>query len=106
MYLKRLVLLISLLGLMVAGYFSWQIYGLLFNPNTNFEQSHVMVRIDKDDSFENIFNTLKPFLENPLSFKTVAKKRALTKYIQSGVFKIEKGMSNTEIIDVLTINHP
>ena len=106
MYFRKLLLLVSLIGLLILGFISYNIYGVIFTPNTNFEQSHVLVRINENDTFENIYTTVSPFLENPDSFKTMARKRALQKYAKPGVFKIEKGMSNNEIIDVLTKRKP
>ncbi|XLS30880.1 hypothetical protein ACJD0Z_08635 [Flavobacteriaceae bacterium M23B6Z8] len=102
MYFKKLVLLISILGLIVSGFISYQIYGTIFHPNTNFEQDHIMIRIAEDSSPEDIYNTITPFLEDPESFRLMAQKRALNKYVKSGLFRIEKGMSNNEIIDILT----
>jgi UPF0755 protein len=102
MYFKKLLLLASMIGLLIAGYISYQIYGVIFNPNTNFEQGHVLIRIQEEADLEKICNAVEPFLKNPESFRIMAKKRALHRYSRPGVFKIEKGMSNNEIIDVLT----
>ncbi|WP_340198425.1 hypothetical protein [Ascidiimonas sp. W6] len=102
MYFKRLLLLISIIGLIIAGFVSYNIHNIIFSPNTNFNQSHVMVRIHSDTSLEEIYLSISPFLKDVNSFKTMAQKRALGKYVKSGVFKIKKGMSNNDIIDVLT----
>ena len=106
MYFKKLLLLVSLIGLLILGFISYNIYGIIFSPNTNFEQSHVLIRINEKDTFDTMYTTVAPFLVNPDSFKTMARKRALQKYAKPGVYRIEKGMSNNEIIDVITKRKP
>lgn len=105
MYFKKLLLLVSLLGLLIAGIVSYNIYGIIFHPNTSFNQDHVMVRVSKDAVPEDIYKTMTPFLENPESFIILAQKKALSKNVKPGLYKIEKGMSNNEIIDVLILNN-
>lgn len=77
MYFKKLLLLISVIGLIFVGFVSFNIYNIIFSPNTNFQQSHVMVRIQQDSNLEEICLSISPFLKDANSFKTMAQKRAL-----------------------------
>lgn len=107
MYIKRILLIIALLGLVVMGAFSYYIYKTVLIPNTAFEQSKVEVFIPTNCSKEDFLELMQPLVKNIESLEVVAKKKSYIDNIRPGRYILNKDMSNMEIIDALrSKNHP
>lgn len=105
MYIKRILLIVVLLGLVGAAIFSYYIYNTIFSPNTAFSENEIMVYVPSDGSYRVVRNQLKDVLEDIESFDIIAQKKGYASNVKPGKFTIKKGMNNNEIINSLRTNN-
>ncbi|MEK6154341.1 endolytic transglycosylase MltG [Flavobacteriaceae bacterium 3-367] len=101
MYIKRILLIIVLLGLVAGGVFSYKVYTAVFSPNTNFNNDEAYIYIKSDANFEEVESLLSDRLKDVSTFRAVAGKKGYTANIKGGKYAIKKGMNNNEIINTL-----
>jgi len=101
MYIKKILLIIALLGLVALGIFSYIIYNKIYSPNTAFEDETTAVFIPTGANYESVLDSLKPILKDLDAFELVAKKMDFGPKLKAGKFVIEKNMNNYEIVKVL-----
>lgn len=101
MYIKRILLVIALIGLGVLGFFSYQIYATIFLPNTAFDADQKEIFVPTDAGFDTIRQQLKPALKNWDDFLNVAERKSYGNNIKAGRFVIERDMNNNEIVNTL-----
>lgn len=101
MYIKKILLVIALLGLIVLGGFSYYVYDVIFSPNTAFSEEQVDIYIPTNASYAQVREQLKPLLKDPADFDLVAGKKGYTQNIKAGRFILKKGMNNNEMINTL-----
>lgn len=99
MYIKRILLLVALIGLVVLGYFSYDIYTKIFSPNTSFEEDRVTIYIPSGATYATVQDSLRPYLQDLSSFDAVAQQKGYTP--RAGKYFIEKGMNNNAVINSL-----
>ncbi len=101
MYIKRILLIIVLAGLVAAGIFSYYIYKTVFLPNTAFENETAFVFVSSERSYADVRSQLKPLLNDIESFDKVAQKKGYVQNIRPGKYQIKKGMNNNDIVNSL-----
>jgi len=101
MYIKRIVLIVVLMGLLAAGIFAYLVYDALFAPNTRMEEEEAYVFIPTGAGFDEVCIRLEPFLEDMNTFKAVARKKHYAEHIKPGRYAVKKGMNNNEIVNSL-----
>lgn len=101
MYIKKILIAASIVGLVVLGGISIYIYTIIFSPNTAFETDTQSVYISSDNSIQEVVNQLNPLLKDTDNFITVAKKKGYAGNVKAGHFLLKKGMNNNEIINTL-----
>jgi len=101
MYRRKLLVIVSLLGVGVGLFFVFKFYQLFFWSNTQFENDSSFVFIDRDDTIDSLAVELSPLLLSTNRFLLAAKKKGYVQRIRSGKYNILKGMSNNEIINTL-----
>ncbi|MBK5191638.1 MAG: endolytic transglycosylase MltG [Flavobacteriaceae bacterium] len=101
MYIKKILLIIALLGLVALGIFSYIIYNNIFSPNTVFEDETTAVFIPTGANYERVLDSLKPILKDLDAFDLVAQKMDFASNVKSGKFVLEKNMNNYQIVKVL-----
>lgn len=107
MYIKRILLVASIIILIALGGFSYYIYQTIFGPNTKFNEAEKEVFIGSDDSYRDVYQQLKPLLKNPDGFHKVANKKKYSTNVKPGRYLIQKGMNNNELINTLrSANQP
>ena len=99
MYFKKIAIAIVLIGLIVAGIFSYYIYSVMLVPNTNFNSKEAYIFVSSDATFAEVRADLKPLLKNIETFETLAKQKKYVKNIKAGRFLITKGMTNNDIVN-------
>lgn len=97
--LKKITVLILLLGVVAGGLFVYNFYNVFFNPNTAFNNEKAFLFIPSDASFDDVVQQLSPLLKNIEDFKITANKKGYS--IKGGKYAIVKGMNNNEIINTL-----
>ncbi len=101
MYIKRILLVIVLAGVVAAGIFSYFIYKTVFLPNTGFENETAFVLVSSDRSYLEVRKQLLPLLKDIESFDKVAQKKGYVTNIKPGKYAIKKGMNNNDIVNSL-----
>jgi UPF0755 protein len=99
MYFKKIAIAIVLIGLIVAGIFSYYIYSVMLVPNTNFNSKEAYIFVSSDATFAEVRADLEPLLKNIETFETLAKQKKYVKNIKAGRFLITKGMTNNDIVN-------
>ncbi|WP_029034683.1 endolytic transglycosylase MltG [Salinimicrobium terrae] len=107
MYIKKILLIIALLGILGLAGFSWYIYDIIFSSNTAFSEETVEVYVPTGATYPQVLELLEPYLENEEEFEVVAQKKGYVDNIKAGRFILKKGMNNNEIINTLrSTNEP
>lgn len=101
MYIKRILLIIALLGLVGMGVFSYFVYNTILIPNTAFEQERAEVFIPTNTSKKEFLEIMEPIVKDVRTLELVADKKQYSNNIRPGRYIVEKDMSNMEIIDAL-----
>jgi len=105
MYIKKILVIIVLLGLVVCSVFTYYIYNAVFVSNTAFENEKATLFIASDASFSDVVDDITPLLKNVKTFVTVANKKKYAGNIKPGKYEIVKGMNNNDIINSLRVNN-
>jgi len=101
MYIKRILLLIALIGLLAGGFFAYYVYQAVFSPNTNFNTENVTIHIPTGTTYSGLRKLIHPLLKDTYSFDKIADKKGYAKNIKAGCYVLKRGLNNNEIIDVL-----
>lgn len=101
MYIKRILLIIVLLGAVAMGIFAWYVYDTAFSGNTAFNNAEAHVYIPTNATIDDVIDEVGPLLRDAKSFYIVAAQKKYTSNIKPGHFIISRGMTNNDIINVL-----
>ncbi len=101
MYIKKILLIIALAGLVVLGIFSYNIYNSIFSPNTAFKEDTRILYIPSGATYSQVRDSLQPLLKDFSSFDLVAQKKGYAANVRAGKYKLQKNMNNNEIVNVL-----
>ncbi len=99
MYFKKIVLAVALIGLAIAAYFAYFVYGAMFSPNTNFDQDKVIITIPSNSNYNQVRDILKPYLKDIDGFDALANRKKYAQNVKSGRYAIKKNMNNNDIIN-------
>ncbi len=99
MYIKKILWVVALIGLLVIGYFAYYIYSAMMVPNTAFNNDEAFIYVKSSDTYEDVREQLKPLLKDISKFDALAKQKKYVSNLKSGKFVIKKGMSNNDIIN-------
>lgn len=95
---KQLIILIISLLLIIGGVFAFNTYNKIYKPNTIKEG---FVYIKTNSTLKDVENELRPFLKRVKPFVWVANRKKYGNVIRAGKFKIPKGISNNDLINLL-----
>ncbi|GGZ50936.1 endolytic transglycosylase MltG [Mesonia mobilis] len=101
MYIKKIILIISLLGVVALGIFSYFIYDSIFSPNTKFTSATEEVFVETDEEYRDVIQQLRPLVKDIESFDAIARKKGYANNLKPGRFILKKGMNNNEMINTL-----
>jgi len=101
MYLKKILLLVAVLGLFLGGAFAFMVYRTFFSPNTAFENTQAFVFIPTGATYDEVRAQLQPLLADLDAFDAVARRKKYTANIRPGKFPVDRGMNNNEIVNAL-----
>ncbi|MCJ7468371.1 MAG: endolytic transglycosylase MltG [Maribacter sp.] len=101
MYIRKLLKLIVLMGLIAGGIMTYLVYRAIFAPNTKFDNDTAYVFVPTDSDFADVMITMAPLLDHVETFEQVAKRKGYPENIKPGKYRIIKGMSNNEIVNSL-----
>ncbi len=101
MYIKKILLIVVLLGAIAMGFFAYYVYKTAFSGNTAFNNNEAHVYIPTDAIITDVIDELEPLLKDTESFYAVANQKKYTYNIKPGHFIITKGMTNNDIVNTL-----
>lgn len=101
MYLKKIILIISIVGLVVLGFFSYFVYQAVLSPNTNFQEKEVVIYIPTGSDFKDVVHKLSPYLIDIKTFEKVSAQKKYINNIKAGKYILKKGSNNNDIINTL-----
>ena len=99
----RLSLLVVFVGLMVSVIIVFNKYQNVFSENVEIADGHTFFYIPTGSSYADVWEKLdeKNILVNKKSFQWVAEKKGYTENIKPGRYRIEDGMSNNGLVNML-----
>ncbi|MEW7279259.1 endolytic transglycosylase MltG [Aquimarina sp. 2201CG1-2-11] len=101
MYIKKILLAISLLGVVAGGIFAYYVYQAVFTPNTAFETDTVTLYIPTDATYTELIEEISPVVKDIYTFDKIARRKGYIDHIKSGRYILKKGLNNNEIINTL-----
>ncbi len=101
MYIKKILWIISIAGLVALGIFSYSIYNSIFSPNTKFNSNTATVYIPTGATYRTAIDSLKPLIDDLSSFDAVAQKKGYAANVKAGKYILRKGMNNNDLVNVL-----
>lgn len=105
MYIRKILLVVVLLGLVAAGAFAYLIYNALFVSNTSFKNDEAYIYIPTGTTYDELESMLLPLLTDMETFEAVAKRKKYADNIKPGKYVIKKGMNNNDIVNSLRSNN-
>lgn len=105
MYIKKILVIIALLGLVICGGFSYYVYTAVFVPNTAFNNEKATVFISSNATFSEVLTDLDPLLKDIETFKAVAHKKKYDINFKPGKYELIKGMNNNDLVNSLRVNN-
>ena len=103
MYIRRILLLTVVLGLIFMGSFAFYVYKVMFMSNTSFESDFVQIYIKTETTYDQLLNQVDPYLTRVDDFDVLAKRKKYS--VRPGKYILNKGMSNNDIINSLRSNN-
>ncbi len=101
MYIKKILLIIAIVGLVAGGIFAYYVYQAVFSPNTKFEQETAVVYIPSEATYTELIEVITPIVNDIYSFDRIARKKGYMDRIKAGRYILRKGWNNNEIVNAL-----
>lgn len=98
MHKKKLLLISISLVLTISSIVIFTLFQRVYGINTTTEG---FIFVKTNSTLQDLENEISPFLKDLSSFTWVAKQKKYTKRIRAGKFKIEKGISNNDLVNLL-----
>ena len=96
--MKKIIALLFFAALFVGGFFGYKYYSKNLVGNVA-KEGYVL--IPKDANFEQILDSIAPYLKNKEEFKAVAIEKNMNQYFNAGRYKIENGASNRDLVNMI-----
>lgn len=96
--MKKAILIIILLSLAVAGFFGFKFYKKNYSNNVE-KEGYVL--IPHGANFNQILDSIKPYINNKEAFVEVAKSKNLDKFFHAGRYRIKQGTNNTDLVNMI-----
>lgn len=93
-----IVVVIAVIMVLVGGYFAYNFYKTNYQGNVAKEG---FVLIPTDANFNQILDSINPYLKNPETFLKVAQDKGLDKFSRAGRYKISTGTNNTDLVNMI-----
>ncbi|HEY9184282.1 MAG TPA: endolytic transglycosylase MltG [Salegentibacter sp.] len=101
MYIKKILVVVAILGIIALAGFSYYIYNSIFSSNTEFSEKQAVVYVPTGADYQTLLDSIKPLVKNFESFDAVARKKGYHNNIRAGRFVLDKNMNNNEMVNAL-----
>ena len=98
MNLKKFYILISAIVIILIGFIGFNFYNKIYAPNT-VKEGYLFV--PTNSTYEEVETLVRPFLKRTNTFDFVASLKGYEDSIKPGRYKIEIGMSNNKLVNML-----
>lgn len=96
--MKKAILIIVLLILAVAGFFGLKFYSKYYGSNVS-KEGYVL--IPHGANFNQVLDSIRPYVDNKESFVDVAKDKNMDEYFKPGRYHFSKGANNTSLVNMI-----
>ena len=101
---KKIISIASIViisGLIIYGFV---LIGQIFSSNTKFTGNEVYVHVPTDATYEQVLDSVAPYVTNLDRFEMVASKMSYPENVKSGRFLLTKGMNSYELVKAMRNN--
>lgn len=95
---STLFILIFIIALVVGAFFGYKFYKKLYENNVEKEG---YFHIPTNAKFEQIIDSITPFLKNKELFVEVAKSKNMDKFFHAGRYRVKSGTNNTDLVNMI-----
>ena len=106
MNFKKLIAIIAVVGIVIAGIITFYVYNKAFTANTTFNQKEVFVYVPSNSTYEQVKEIVSPFVKDMDKFDFVAQKRNYASNVKEGKFLLKKDMTSFDIVRAMKSNVP
>jgi UPF0755 protein len=103
---KKILAIVSVVGIVIASIIGGYVYVKAFTPNTIFSQEEVFVYIPSDANYEKVKEIVSPLVDDFEKFDFVATSRNYSTNVKSGKFLFKKDMTSFDMVRSLRLNVP
>jgi len=98
---KKAAIVIALIVVLIAGYFTLNIYRLYFAPNVTENQKYLYIKTGSN--YDDLVSEIKKkdLLNSVSSFAAAARKMNLAASVKPGRYRLKKGMTNRTLINMI-----
>ncbi|WP_145854616.1 endolytic transglycosylase MltG [Pedobacter suwonensis] len=98
---KKTAIVIALIVVLIAGYFTLNIYRLYFAPNVTENQKYLYIKTGSN--YDDLVSEIKKkdLLNSVSSFTAAARKMNLAASVKPGRYRLKKGMTNRTLINMI-----
>lgn len=96
--MKKVILIIVLVVLAVAGFFGIKFYNKYYSNNV---AKDGFVLIPHGANFKQILDSVAPYVSNKEAFEAVAIDKSMNQYFKPGRYHFKSGASNTELVNLI-----
>jgi len=98
---KKAAIVIALIIVLIAGYFTLNIYRLYFAPNVTENQKYLYIKTGSN--YDDLVSEIKKkdLLNSVSSFTAAARKMNLAASVKPGRYRLKKGMTNRTLINMI-----
>lgn len=96
--MKKIIFAIFVIMLLIGGIFGFKFYQKYYGNNV---EKNGFILIPHQANFNQILDSIAPYLGNKEAFKKVALDKNLDQYFQAGRYEIKSGSNNTDLVNMI-----
>jgi UPF0755 protein len=96
----KIIMGITSIGLLFAGYYAWLVFGYIFNANV--EKDYVLY-IERGAAYDAVYDTLvkNEVFTDLRAFRWVSRKKEYPSMVKPGRYQLKPGMNTNEVVNML-----
>lgn len=100
---KKILAIVLVIIVCLGGVSVWELYSMIYRPNVGFKVDEKYFYIPTGSVYHDVSNALveEGILINQASFDWVSERKNYKLNVKAGRYKLEKGMSNNELVNLL-----
>lgn len=100
---KKIVAIVVVIIVCLGGVSAWELYSMIYRPNVGFKADEKYFYIPTGSVYQDVSNALvqQGIIINQTSFDWVSEQKKYKLNVKAGRYKLERGMSNNELVNLL-----